>query len=264
MKTRMYKNSLCSGASLAALLFLVVPVAAHQNGGQELAQVERQDQPPRHTYRVRQSATGLVEDDAQFGIFAETLEADLRADLAHYEITDRSILKEYYGTLRSLALIEGDYASAIIYADRVRAIEDRPGLRLLAGTLERALAEAAAVPAAYQELAFEDAYRKVIASLPFEQVEAELRALKATTKMMSPDVALGLVRDRVEPAARSGEISRELANLVVRARLTIEVLEPFRDEMIAVLEETIAGHTHQELGIQEGPCDHDHNPWTID
>ena len=235
-----------------------MPAAAQHSIEIERVRLESANQLPQHRYPIRESAAKLLVDDAQFGIFAETLEADLRSDLAQYEITDESTLKDYYSTLGSLALIEGDYASAIIYADRVRAIEDKPALRLLAGTLERALAEAAAVPPSYQELAFEDAYRKVIAGLPFEQVQAELRTLKATTEIMSPNVTLWLVQDQVEPTAKSGEISRELANLIVQARLTIEVLEPFRDEMITVLGEMIADHTIQWPDIQEGPCDHHH------
>lgn len=245
----MCKRSCRWGASLAALLFLAVPVAAQQSVAGERVRIESADQLPRHTYRVRQSATELVEDDAQFGIFAETLEADLRSDLAKYEITDRSTLKEYYGTLGSLALIEGDYASAIIYAEMVRSIEDKPALKILAGTLERALAEAAAAPLTYQEQAFEDAYRKVISGLPYEQVQAELKTLKGMTEIMSPGITLGFIQGQVEPAAKSGQISRELANLVVQARLTIEVLEPFREEMVAVLGETIADHTIQKPDI---------------
>jgi hypothetical protein len=241
-KSWMCKRSFRSGASLAALLLLAVPASAQQSGEEERVRIESADQLPRHTYLVPESATKLVEDDAQFGIFAETLEADLRSDLARYEITDRSTLKEYFGTLGSLALIEGDYASAVIYAERIRSIEDKPALRILAGTLERALAEAAAVPVTYQELEFEDAYRRIISGLPYEQVQAELKALMGMTEIMSPDITLGLVLYHVEPAAKSGEISRELANLVVQARLTIEVLEPFREEMIAVLGETITAH----------------------
>lgn len=170
------------------------------------------------------------------------LEADLRSEIARFEITDRSILKEYFGTLGILALIEGDYASAIIYAERNRSLEDEPALRILAGTLERALAEAAAVPETFQELAFEDAYRKLIAGLPYEQVQAELEALKATTASMSPDSALVLVQGQAELGTNSGEISQELASQIVQARFIIEVLAPFREEMLAVLEENIAAH----------------------
>lgn len=239
-------------SSVAAFLFFALPVAAQQEHDKQRIRIESADQLPRHTYKVRESATKLVEDDAHYALLAATLEADLRDDLARYEISDRSTLKEYFSTLGSLALIEGDFASALIYADRIRQIEDKPALRMMAGTLERALAHAAAVPVEYQELAFEEAFRREIAALPYDRVQAELKSLKGNTEILSPGIVLGWVQAEVEPAARSGEISRQLADIVVFARQYMEVLRPFQDEMIAVLDETIDGHFVEKPDIWAG------------
>jgi subtilisin family serine protease len=200
-------------------------------------------------YPVPVSASALVEDDAQFGALATQLEADLEADLAKYEIIDRATLKEYYGILASLALIEGDYDTALAWTDSVRAVEDKPALKALAGTLERAVAAAAQAPEDEREQVFEDAFRKEIAALPHDDVIAELRVRKARVDMASPGIVLGSIRALVQPAAESGEISRELAAVIVRSKLYFEVIQPFQDQMRAVLDEAISAQAAEKPDI---------------
>jgi subtilisin family serine protease len=211
--------------------------------------IETADQLPRHAYPVPESATALVEDDAQFAALAADLEADLVADLAKYEIGDRATLKEYYGTLSSLALIGGQHDVALAWIDSVRAIENKPALKALAGTLERALALAARAPEGERSSVFADAYRAEISALPYEEVQAELKTLKGITEMSAPGTLLGYVQGEVGPAAESGEISRELANIVVQARRYLEVIQPIQEEMIAVLGEAIEANAVEKPDI---------------
>jgi subtilisin family serine protease len=243
----MFKHPLQS--FVFALAVLMIPLSARAQTAPGKVRIQSADELPRHTYPVPESATRLVEDDAQFAVLAAKLAADLRGDLAKYEIGDRATLKGYYGTLGSLALLAGDHAAAQAYADSVRAVEDKPALRLLAGTLERSLAATARAPASERERAFEAAYRREIGALPYDVVQAELRTLKGSTEMVSPGLLMGLVHALVEPAARSGEISRELADRVVQARTYLTVLQPYQDRMVAVLSETIAAHAVEKPDI---------------
>ena len=239
-------------ASLAILAVCLVPFSALQ--AQEptpvtRTRIETADQLPRHAYPVPVSATALVENDAQFAALAAELETDLTADLAKYEITDRATLKEYFGILASLALIEGNYDTALAWTDSVRAVEDKPALKALAGTFERALALSARAPEGEQASAFAEAYRSEIAALPYEEIQAELRMLKGITEMSSPNTLLGHVQGQVGPAAESGEISRELAGIVVQAHRYLKVVQLVQREMIAVLSETIAAHAVEKPDI---------------
>jgi subtilisin family serine protease len=230
-----------------ALLLNPWPATAQQEQGKP--RIESADQLPRHMYPVPESATALVQNDAQFEALASALEADLQSDLAAYEIADRSTLKEYYETLGRLALIASDFDTALAYVDSVRAIEDKPALKALAGTLERALAEAAVAPVDQRETTFREVFHREISALPYEQVQAELKSMKGFTEITSPGVMLGFVQGQVEPAAKSGEISRELANIVLNARFYFEVLQPYQDEVIAVLQGTIDAHTVEKPDI---------------
>jgi subtilisin family serine protease len=248
-------------ASMAARLLHVLVLGASltlwsfpesvsaQDGDQAKIRIESADQLPRHSYAVPESARKLVEDDAQFADLAGRLETDLRDDLARYEIQDRATLKEYWATLGSLALIDGDHEIALAYADSIRAIEDKPALRALSGTLERALAAAADIPSPERLRTFEKVYRTEIGGLPYDRVQAELKSLKGQTEILSPGLVLGSIEAQIEPAASSGEISRELANEVVFARQYLVVLRPVQEAMISVLSETIAAHAVEKPDI---------------
>ncbi|MGH7550186.1 MAG: hypothetical protein ACREK3_05455, partial [Gemmatimonadota bacterium] len=84
---------------LVVLAFGLTPVPAlraQADPPEARVRIESADQLPRHMFPVPESATALVEDDAQFAALAEKLESDLKSDLAKYEIGDRATLKEYY------------------------------------------------------------------------------------------------------------------------------------------------------------------------
>jgi len=236
-------------ATLGALILIAVPTVKAQDGAESRIRIETADQLPRHEYSVQESATALVEDGAQFAVFAAQLSYDLRTDLERFEIQDRATLKEYWGTLGSLALIAGEHAAAMAYVDSVHSIEDKPALLALSGTLERALAAAARAPAAERHEAFRRAYRAEIEALPFAVVQAELRTLKGDTELLGPGMVLGYIQAQVEPAAKSGKLSRDLANEVVFARRYFTVIQPFQDEMIDVLAETITANAVEKPDI---------------
>lgn len=246
----MLRRTLPPVLAMLATAVLTLPAAAQSDGGR--IRIENADELPRHTYPVPESATRLVEDDAQFAALAAKLVADLRADLEKYEIADRATLKTYYNTLGTLAMLAHDHDTSLAYADSIRLIEDKPALQALAGTFERALAAAARASEHDPEKAFEHAYRREIAALPYDVVQAELKSLKGMVEITSTGFLMGIVQGLVEPAARSGEISRELAETVVRARLYLKVLQPIQDETVLVLAEAIAANVTEKPDIWSG------------
>jgi hypothetical protein len=106
-------------ATFAALMFTVSCASTHSQAKpsaqalptqQARQRIETADQLPRHSYAIPAPARALLDDSARFAALARQLEADLRADVATYDIQDRATLKSYYGSLSDLALLRGDYA----------------------------------------------------------------------------------------------------------------------------------------------------------
>ncbi len=228
-------------AALAAALLtalLTAPAPAQQK-----QPIERADQLPRHVYPVSATAMAVFQDPRQLAALAQRLEADLRADLAAYDIQDRATRKSYYGALSDLALLRSDYGTAVAYQDSIRAIEDKPGLRLTTGIVQHALAAAVRPPGTTPDTAvFRAALRREIAAVPYARAQAELAFLKARLERLTPNVAAGVIQSEVEPAARSGAISRELAQQLVGVRVAVDRILPVRGVVVEELTRTIAAH----------------------
>jgi prolyl oligopeptidase len=226
--------------SAAALTVALLTPALH---AQQKRPIERADQLPVHSYPVRTTATALFQDQAQFAALARQLEADLRADLAAYDIQDRATLKSYYRTLSNLALLRGDYKAAVAYQDRIRAVEDKPGLRLTTGIVERAMAAAARGRAEpLDTVAFRNAFRREIAALPYSDVQVPLAEMKNRFETFTAKDVPRFVNNRIEPSARSGSLPLEQAQSLIAMRVVIDRLDPVRGVLISELAGVMASH----------------------
>jgi hypothetical protein len=189
---------------------------------------------------VDTTVAALFQDDALFDSLAGALEADLLADLATYDIQDPATLESYFDGLADLALHRGDYDGAAAFKDSIRALDDAPGPRMVAGIIERPLAEARLAPADRFQDTFRESFRREVTALPFDDVRAELTGIKGNLEIASDNSIRGFLM-QLEPAAASGELSREVAQLLVKMR-TFDRLAPVRDAAIEILGETIAAH----------------------
>jgi subtilisin family serine protease len=237
------------------ILAALTPIAAdaQQPSGQPpraRVTLDRADQLPPHSYPLRTTAAALFQSDTEFAQLAQRLAADLRSDMATYDIRDRATLKSYYGTLGSLALERRDYASAVAWQDSIRAIEDKPGVRLTTGLVQRAMA-AAADPrsGSVDTTRFRDALRRGIAALPYPRVQSELAQMKSRFELLAPNIIVGVVQAQIEPAARSGSLSRDFAQRLVGLHVLASRMAPLRPVLIDELGRTIAAHSVEKPDI---------------
>jgi subtilisin family serine protease len=238
--------------ALTAAVLLVVAYAsagAAQEPPRDRIRIERAADLPRHSYPVDTTAAALLDDDARFGALARQLEADLLSDLERYIIEDRATLKGYYDGLADLALQRGNHDRAVAFKDSIRTIEEKPGLRLTAGIVERAVAEASRAPDDRFDEAFHASFRRIVAALPYAEVQAELATIRGGLEMATPNAMLGWVQAMLEPSARDGALSRAEAQLLVKVRAGKDQLVPIRDAAIEVLGETIAANAAETPDI---------------
>jgi Subtilase family len=228
---------------LAVSLTAVIPPSLHAQAPAVRRRIERAADLPAHTYAVPSTASALLGDSARFAVLIGELEVDLQSDLTAYDIADRATLKSYYGTLRDLALERGRYSVALAYRDSVRAIEDKPGLRYTAGLGLPALVAMRQAPADSAGSVFRARFQRELDALPWDTVQAEIRSMKGFLDITSVNQVLGRVHLNIDPAAQNGEISRELAQQLVAARVTLDVWLPRHQEMEEVLGATVAAHT---------------------
>ena len=82
-------------------------------GAADKIKVESVDDLPRFTYEIDGSLAELVKSDQEFAKFASLVRRDVESVLEGYEIDDATTLKNYYGTLLSLQMLELQYDEAL-------------------------------------------------------------------------------------------------------------------------------------------------------
>ena len=72
---------------------------------------------------------------------ADALERDLLSDMARFDIQDQATLRGFVATRMSIAALRGDWAAMAPLTTQLRALQDKPGLKLTSGLLFELMAQ---------------------------------------------------------------------------------------------------------------------------
>jgi subtilisin family serine protease len=217
-----------------------VALVEAQERPRQRVRVERAADLPRHAYPLATTAGALLDDTLQFNVLARQLEADLRSDLATYIIADVATLKQYYGTLSALALVRGKYDAAVSWQDSIRAIEDKPAARLMAGVIERSFADASHGPRDEFVKKFRESLHSLLSALPYAQVRADLSTLKEALERSESPGGAAFARQMLDEQVRDGSLTLAGAHILTRLRMAMEIRRlALTPVMVAVLTEVV-------------------------
>ncbi len=208
--------------------------------------VLKADDLPRHTYKVSEAPSVILIDEAAFAALAAAVRRDIDADLLGYDIQDPTTLKGYKVTQLSFALLDKDYASASRIIGELRALEDKPSLKLTTALVSEALVSAhvATPPPADLGAAAQASLAATVQRLPWDLVQNDIKSLKAGYEIRSPALLIGTVQQGIDPAAlKTGEISASIGRQLVNLRNQIVNYLPYRTNIVAALEGVVALHS---------------------
>jgi subtilisin family serine protease len=234
-------------AEWVAALCLLFGVPVLQ--AQQKRPVERADQLPVHSYAIPKPASALLGDEAALAALADSLRADLEADLAAYDIRDATALRSYYRALGTIAMLRRRLDDALLYESKAQPLEEKPAARMLSGMTLRPLIAAEKAPPGGVAQAFSAAYAAELARLPYDLVQAELKTNRARLEIFSPAFLEGQVAAEIDPAAKAGRISKDLAIQLVNIGFALRYVVPHRDEMIRQLSALIGAHRVDKADI---------------
>lgn len=236
-------------AALFALLLAALAGCATNARTREAAApktvVNRLDELPRHTYPLPAAPSAILEDAAALNELRGAVKADLLADLESHDIRDRTTLQRYKGALLTVALLEADYATARRLVGELRALEEKPALRLTTGLVTEAFISAKVkkiAPAMLPEV-----FRKDLASavgrLPWETVATEIKETKAAYEIRSAALLMGIAREQLDPAAKANSsVSSDIAWAILNLHHQITNILPLKEPIVAVFTEAVAAH----------------------
>jgi subtilisin family serine protease len=207
--------------------------------------VLKADDLPRHTYQVSEPPSQILQDPIAFAALAAAVQADLESDLAAYDIRDRTTLQQYRGTQLNLALLDHDYTKARGLIANLRALEEKPSLKLTTGLVSEAIVDLRlqSIPEANFNRALRDRLAAVTQKLPWDLVQNEIKEAKAGYEVRSPALLIGLVQQEIDPAAaKTGAISADVARKLIAIRNQLVTILPCKEAIVAALDSVVAAH----------------------
>jgi hypothetical protein len=230
-------------AMLAPMILLIAPAISLAK-----TKVASEADLPRFSYAIHGSASGLLQaDDRTFAVFASKVRADLDRVLDQYGIEDKATLRELLGAKLDLQELAGEYAAALDTVEALRALQEKPAQKLLSGLPARARLQAAldahAVSGPAFDAAFVAHYAKSVESLPWDVVQAPVRASFARTRVHTRSLVIANVETELDPAAKkSGALGNQEAFALISARDDLAAGVPLERLQGDVLSRYIAGH----------------------
>lgn len=227
-----------------ALVLVALPA-----GAQPKPRIDKAADLPRFTYRLDASLERTVRDPALFAAFASQFRRDTDGVLAGYEIDDKATLRQMIGSLALLDYLEGRPDAALAALAKVKALQDKPADKLLSGL------QLGAIIAAQQQAGSrdpqataQDTGRRIAGALeamPFDVVANEVRELKAGAEIMSEALALGYLRDVLQPTVdqAGGVLSSEFAPALIGARYRLTTVLPLKSTLVDTYTGYLARHT---------------------
>ena len=231
-------------AFVRLILLFVVTLLVAGSVAAEKVKIEKADDLPRHTYRLDLKALELFENDEALMKLAGEVKADLLADLDTYEIPDKTTIKEFYGVLGTISMLEKNYDDYLKFNGLIRDLEEKEALRLTIGLFSRAYIAAVKAGDEDQMAAFKREYAALVNSLPYEAVEAEMKSSKARAEMLTYNLIAGIIETRVQPTLdqANGEMSKDLAMRVLGANYSTRNYIPHTAAIVEVLTAYLDAH----------------------
>ena len=187
--------------------------------------VDRPDQLPAHTYRVPKDVGRLVVDDAAFAELARPLRIDVEGDLARYDIRDATTLKDHLFILALLDALDDRWTESLGCIDRVAAVEDKPGDKVMTGLSIRVWADAR-THGGDSPVAFRGALERKLSTMPIDLVRQGLSMMRTMGQVFTPEICRQLTDQEVGPKIKDGAVSLAEAQTIAFQRYAVKRLVP--------------------------------------
>ncbi len=202
---------------------------------------------PVHEYTITGKASEFLVSDQAFKEFVAKVKADALADLAKYDIQDKTTLQGYHSLLSMVAMFEGDLARVPVHVDAMRTLEGKESKKLMTGqTLMAyvAASKAAGTDKAAFAKAFRETLRANVSKLPYETVAEDMKQAKGMAQLISRDLILGQVSSGLDPVVEQakGTLSSDLANGLVRMRVMLDKMIEVQPMVAEVYSEIVDAH----------------------
>ncbi|MBU1652069.1 hypothetical protein KKA00_07595, partial [bacterium] len=227
-------------AVLAVMVALLVGITS---GRAEKIKIEKLDDLPEHTYTLKIKAADLFENDAELMKLAKAVEKDLLADLDKYDIQDKTTLKDFYGRLGTVALLEERWDDYLKLLEKRRMLEDKEAARLTTGLFGQSVIKAKRSGGNFEKM-LKAEYQKAVTPLPYDIVVDDLEGAKGQSEIITENLLIGIINEQIQPILdkSNGEISQDVATRLVSMNYMTRMYLPYKHIVTEVLSAYLDAH----------------------
>jgi len=241
--------ALASAVLVAPVAHAAEPAAKSAAPAGKIPITKLSDLPP-HTYTIPVKPSELITNAPAVTALAKQVQANVQGDLDKYDIQDATAVRRMKGGLITCAILLGDDAGARKLIVEVRASQDKPSAKLTSGVIGEALLDAKAAPAADYDKTLQDQLAKRLGAMPYAVIQDYLKGAKGGMEVMSQAVMTGSIASSIDVAAKDGKISEDLAENLLGAAFTLQMVLPHKDAIVAAFTTVLdANKTKQKADI---------------
>jgi hypothetical protein len=203
---------------------------------------------PHFSYPVQGTLQDLITmPPAQFTAFAAPVRADIANTLRNYQIDDHAALRKLLQAEVNADIVAGDDTAALALIPQIRALEDKPGPRLMDDIDQEAFLQARMADGITAEagcpVGYEQRYRQAVQALPWAQVDEDSKQSKDMLAVMSHAFVSGYMESTLAPMiTKSRALTLGGAEFLLQGRAYLAVSVPCSQPSTQVLSAYIQAH----------------------
>lgn len=238
-------------AACGSLAF--VPPAAHAQPAQTpnaaaKKKITSVDQLPRRTYLLPKLPSELLGGPmAELMPLADTLEKNVRADLAAFDIEDKAVLRGMVGTLMVLAQLRGQWAEVPKLAAQMRELQDKPAGRATAAVVSETIAQvkAGGGDASAQSQRVTALLKDRYGAMNWNDVQDTLKNTRGQFELLNTALFVPNFKEQADPMAKNANMNvpEGLVEGILGSRVTMDVVAPFKGAVVSALTTVISANT---------------------
>ncbi|MEO0553744.1 MAG: S8 family serine peptidase [Bacteroidota bacterium] len=216
---------------------------------QEKEIITKAEDLPKHSYAIEiKDAQSFVEDDEAILNISKLVKNDLLEDLEKFDIRENATLREYYGKLCMLYIIESNYTEALAYIEKGRLIADKPSEEIMfeieSEALLNALMNSSKKGLDHSNTTIKNFLVTKLSAADFEVIQENIEYLKGRSQYASRNLFLGMASGDVQPALdnNQGKIPGNLIIQLIGFHYVLKYYIPYKDALEAAYQTVLSAN----------------------
>jgi subtilisin family serine protease len=237
------------------ILVVCSPLLSETIAAQTQKEVRSEADLPRMIYPINGSVSTLLQSDpAVFAPLLQEAVADIHSLLTDYDIKDRATLISVLSAKLATQELNGEADAALQTIGALRALQQKPDLKLTTGLFDEAILQAqrttnATFGSAYEH-AVESTYKEAVSALPWDVVQDSVKSARYSADLLTETFLLGRAQEDLQPEVdKSGGLNRESFRRLLDFRVAIRMRLPVNSIRSGVLQAYVLAHDTQKPDI---------------